>query len=347
MSIESSVVSCQSSAVSGQPSAVNRGPFDVVHVEHLRGARYGLHVRSSIFHLPSSIPIVWDAVDCITYLFEQAAGQSRSLFGRLITRLDLPRTRRYEGWLVHQFDRVLATSRLDAEALGDLASDHARGRRSQRAHVPTFERANVDVLPNGVDLTYFRPAPGAGPSTPEQGPPVVVFTGKMSYHANVTAALYLAREIMPLVWAQRPEAQLRIVGKDPTAAVQALTADRRIAVTGAVADMRPHLWSASLAVAPLRYGAGIQNKVLEAMACGTPVVASERAVAALEHVRPGADCLVADAPEGFAAAMLRVLDDPVLQRDLAAAGRAYVERCHDWDAIAGQLEGYYRDACAN
>jgi glycosyltransferase involved in cell wall biosynthesis len=112
----------------------------------------------------------------------------------------------------------------------------------------------------------------------------------MSYHANVTAALHLVNDIMPHVWAQRPAVQVWLVGKDPTAEVRRLaetaptlpgSEERRVVVTGGVPSMPEYIQGATIAVAPLLYGAGIQNKALEAMACGTPVVATAQATGAL------------------------------------------------------------------
>ena len=340
--------------------------FDVIHVEHLRGARYGLYLKSLISDPQSPIPVVWDSVDCISYLFEQAAARSGSFFGRWATRLELGRTRRYEGWLVGQFDRVLVTSGVDKAALEGLAriSEAAKQRSSESASsfqlypIPNPQspisnlqspisnlqspipnpQSPISVLPNGVALDYFTPS--AGPREPD----TLVFTGKMSYHANVTAALYLVEEIMPHVWAQRPRARAWIVGKDPPREVQKLaTGEPRITVTGRIPDVRPYLWRAAVAVAPIPYGAGIQNKVLEAMACGTPVVATPQAVSALGVVN-GEHALVAEGPDAFAAAVLRLLDDAALRQALGQAGRRYVEQHHDWREIVERLEGTYEEA---
>jgi len=310
--------------------------FDVIHVEHLRGARYGLALKSKIQNPKSKIPFVWDSVDCISYLFEQAARDSRSRLGRWMTRLELARTRRYEAWLLTQFDRTLVTSQVDKQAFEGLIF--------QRSSVPTLQRLNV--LPNGVDLDHFTP--GDEPHDPA----TVVFSGKMSYHANITAALHLANDIMPRVWDQRPDAQLTIVGKDPPTEIRALAGPEgqsaiqnpksKIAVTGTVPDLRPYLRSATVAAAPILYGAGVQNKVLEAMACGTPVVASRTAVSALE-VTDGEQLLVTESAEQAAAAILRLLDDATLRERLGRAGRRYVEQHHDWNAVAGRLEAVYEE----
>jgi glycosyltransferase involved in cell wall biosynthesis len=175
----------------------------------------------------------------------------------------------------------------------------------------------------------------------------VVFTGKMSYHANVTAALYLIRTIMPLVWAQRPQARAWIVGRDPPGSILRESAvNDRVCVTGAVPDVRPYLRRAMVAAAPVRYGAGIQNKVLEAMACGTPVVASPRGVSALA-VEDGRHVLVAETPEAFARAILSVLTNRPGCQHLPRQARRYVEVNHDWQEITERLESIYAEVVAN
>lgn len=342
---------CWNPAVARRLESALRDPdLEVVHVEHLRGAHYGLRAIQVLGandrgDRPIGSPrpvVVWDSVDCISHLFAQAARESRSLTWRLMAGLELERTRRYEAWLLNQFDRTLVTSEVDRQALLSL-SRHARP---------------ITVLPNGVDLDYFVPAPGP------REPATLVITGKMSYHANVTAVLHLVRDIMPHIWARRPEVRLWVVGKDPAREIRAL--DRRtheelvvdgssafesvrpshrgghVSVIGSVSDIRPYLRRATLAVAPLLYGAGIQNKVLEAMACGIPVVASPQATSALA-VRPGYELTVARSPEEFAWTVLSLLDAPDRRMQLAQAGRAYAEAHHGWEVIAAQLEETYRD----
>jgi glycosyltransferase involved in cell wall biosynthesis len=187
-----------------------------------------------------------------------------------------------------------------------------------------------------VDTAYFCPA--AEPATAPQ----VVLTGKMSYHANVTAAMQLVDDIMPRVWQRRPDVEVVIAGSAPARGVRQLARRHapRVRVTGYVPDLRPYLRAAAVAAAPLAYGAGIQNKVLEAMACATPVVASPQASAAL-RARPGTDIWLADEPADFAQALLHLLDQPATRRALGAAGRAYVVAHHQWDHIVRDLEGYY------
>lgn len=319
--------------LAAQHSSRPVAPYDVIHVEHLRGAHYGLRLkRAPAGGAAARPPIVWDAVDCISHLFGQAAQHSRSLKGRLMTRFELGRTRRYEGWLVGQFDHVTVTSPVDRQALEGLWRAEGGGRHEQRDSTAR----QISVLPNGVDLDYFT----AGDAP--RDPATIVLSGKMSYHANVSAALHLVNDIMPRVWAVNPAARVLLAGKDPSQQVRQLARQHpgRVEVTGAVPDIRPHLRQATLAVAPVLYSAGIQNKVLEAMACGTPVIATPQAVSALA-VRPGRDLLVADDAANFAAEILTLLASPASQAQIGQAGRAYVERQHSWRAVASQLETVY------
>jgi sugar transferase (PEP-CTERM/EpsH1 system associated) len=323
-------VYCWQPALANQSTKIikngnKKASYDVIHIEHLRGARYGLHLKKHLNSLGLQVPLVWDSVDCITHLFYQAAARSQKKASRWLTRFELGRTRAFERYLIGQFDRVLVTSQVDQQALLSLASS-------------VSPPPSISVLPNGVDLSYFTPD---GSISREEA--ALVVSGKMSYHANVTMVLVLVNEILPLVWARKPEVKLWIVGKDPSNQIKNLARDPAITVTGSIDDIRPYLRAATIAVAPIQYGAGIQNKVLEAMACGTPVICTSQAVSALE-ARPGQDLLAADQPAEFAETILALLDDREQQHKFGAAGRQYVERHHNWDHIAASLEEIYLTA---
>jgi glycosyltransferase involved in cell wall biosynthesis len=323
---------------------LRQSAFDVVHVEHLRGARYALDIAGAFRaqsanagSKPGRTALIWDSVDCISHLFEQAAHRSRSVKTRLMARFELQRTRTFEGWMVSQVDRVLVTSEADRRALGSLPPHGSRISSSGMRPPPDW----ISVLPNGVDLEYFMPL-----DEPRE-PATLVITGKMSYHANVTAVQHLLHDIMPRIWTHRPEVRVWVVGQSPPRELRQLgstdlSKPGRVAVTGAVPDIRPYLWRSTLAVAPLLYGAGIQNKVLEAMACATPVVASPLAVSALT-IQPGQDVALADSADEFAWAVLSLLDDPQRCAQLGKAARGYVQAHHAWTAVAGQLEEIYEN----
>ena len=168
----------------------------------------------------------------------------------------------------------------------------------------------------------------------------------MSYHANEAAARRLALDVMPRVWQRRPDARLVLAGKDPSPALQALAESSRVEVTGYVPDMAAVMAQATVLAAPLVYAAGIQNKVLEAMARGVPVVTSASACAALDAV-VDRDLVAADDDGQYAEAIVRLLDDRPLRNAVGAAGRIHVERHHDWDVLARALMQVYGHAAAD
>jgi glycosyltransferase involved in cell wall biosynthesis len=299
------------------------GQFDIVHVEHLRGARMGLAIMAGNKRVENHTPIVWDSVDNIAHLFRQAATKSRKITSRLLTAFELGRTERYEGWLLHQFDHTLVTSNNDREAFLRQTKDRVLDER-------------ITVVNNGVDLNYFQPPKGH-----IRNAKTLVMSGKLSYHANVNMVLYMVRDIMPLIWKEEPNVCLVIVGKDPPEEIRSLAGDPRIEVTGTVRDIRPYLQKATIAVAPITYGAGIQNKVLEAMACATPVVSTPQAVSALA-VEPGENVLIGADATAFAAQVIRLLKDEPLRDKIGQAGRQYVEDYHSWDKLIGRLVDIYQ-----
>jgi glycosyltransferase involved in cell wall biosynthesis len=298
---------------------------DIIHVEHLRGARYGKFIR---YNLPKSMqtpPIVWDSVDCISDLFTQAIRSSSQLRQKFLLWFELPRTKHFEREAISLFDRVLVTSPKDAQALSALGN-----------HV--IPDGLIKVLPNGVDLETFKPHTDV---IREKN--TLIVSGKMSYHANIAMTLYLVQEIMPLVREKRPDVKLWIVGKDPPREIRALGKDPLIQVTGMVTDIADYLRRATIAVAPLRYGAGIQNKILEAMACGTAVVTNIKAIGSLSAT-DGVDLLIANDPIQFANAIIDLLDDELKRETIRVSGRKYVETHHNWMNIAAQLESVYKVA---
>jgi glycosyltransferase involved in cell wall biosynthesis len=326
-----SLRSCAVAALRGEPlqAAVCRSPelstrlralvtserFDLVHFEHLRSV--GLSTA-----LAGQLPLVFDAVDCISLLLERTLHGSHSLVQRVIAALELDRTRAFEAKLLARFDAVTVTAPEDQAAL--------------RALAPT---ARISLVPNGVDLEHFQPRPGQ----PEAA--TLVFSGKMSYHATATAVLSFVQRVLPRIRLARPDVQLRIVGSDPPRCIRALASDPAIAVTGRVADLPAAVGNAAIAVCPMTVKVGIQNKVLEAMALGLPVVASPLGATGLA-AQPERDLLVGQDDDHFAAQVLRLMGDAELRRRVGQAGRHYVETTHRWSTEAERLEQLYRDACA-
>lgn len=303
--------------------------FDVVHVEHLRGI-------AAIEPLIHTYPLVWDAVDCLSLLYKQAAVSGPSVPFRVLAWLEQRHLQRYEAKMVKQLRYVLVSSERDRQALTDLYKAEIGDVGSDNGEL----HSTISVLPNGVDLEYFCPM------QQERRRFNLVFSGKMNYHPNVATALYLYREIMPYIWQRRPEATLTIVGAEPPNAIRGLAGDPRVEVTGYVNDIRPYIRRAEVMVCPMVYCAGIQNKVLEAMALGTPVITVTQCAQALKAC-PGRDLLLAQVPQEFAETTLHLLNDERLQNTLSLHGRAYVEHHHEWQSMANKLTSIYQSAIAH
>ncbi|MBW6397528.1 TIGR03087 family PEP-CTERM/XrtA system glycosyltransferase [Roseomonas sp. HJA6] len=193
----------------------------------------------------------------------------------------------------------------------------------------------VTWIENGVDLDTFSPAQHFETPFPTPGPHIV-FTGNMDYRPNADAVVWFATDILPTVQQRHPTAQFHIVGAGPGPEVQALARRPGVEVTGRVPDVRPYVAHAAAVVAPLRIARGIQNKVIEGMAMGRPVIASSEAAAGV-RARPGRDLLTGGDAATIARLVIEVLSGE--HPDLGAAGRRAVEAAYAW---AGTLARFDR-----
>lgn len=291
--------------------SVSEAGFDVVHIEHLRAA----HFASAC----GDLPVVFDAVDCLTGLFGQMQRAKRNPVGKLVMAEETWKLRRYEPRVLPRFDRVIVTSSSEREEFCSLD--------------PTLR---IDVLPNGVDTEYF--APQGMCKTPRR----VVFSGKMSFDPNVQAALWFAENIFVALKDRYADAEFVIVGSDPPTEVKRLCTIPGVTVTGYVDDIRPYLDSSSIAVAPMQVAAGIQNKVLEAMAMGLPVVATPIATRAFGKNCPGI-IQAADAQQ-MIDNVSALMDDPDLAARIGRCGREEVLQNFSWASSVHKLERIYQDA---
>jgi len=180
------------------------------------------------------------------------------------------------------------------------------------------------VILNGVDGGYFRLADHrAQPSR------TVIFLGRMDYYPNVAGTLKFVEKVWPLVRRRVPDAQFRIVGSNPLPKIRALEKMGGISVTGYVPDVRPHVEDAAVAIAPLSIARGTQNKVLECMAMGIPVVASPQ-VAKGVQASPGRDLLVGATSDEFAEHIVALLENTHMRAAIAEAGRNQLLSAHSW-----------------
>ncbi len=192
----------------------------------------------------------------------------------------------------------------------------------------------VESVPNGVDTDYFQPD-GSLPSPFGAAEKPVVFTGAMDYWANVDAAIWFIREVLPRLAGNDSNVRFYAVGSNPASELQKLGCNE-VVVTGRVPDIRPYLQHARVVVAPMRIARGIQNKVLEGMAMAKPVVTTSLGLEGLT-AQPGRHLHVADDPGRFADTVLGLLQAETAC-DTGAAGRELVVREYGWKAAAGALE---------
>jgi len=219
-----------------------------------------------------------------------------------------------EKRLARRFDLCTATTRAERETLDGYATG-----------------APSDWFPNGVDSGFFSP----------DGEPyeadTISFIGRMDYYPNQECMQRFCDEVWPLVRERRPQMKLVIVGADPSPAMKKLGERPGVTVTGSVPDVRPYVRRSALMVAPLAIARGTQNKILEAMAMGVPVVTSRIAAGGVDAEAP-AHLLVADTPVELAAAIFRIVESPAERERLATAGRERMLSHHAWPHSMKRLD---------
>ena len=195
----------------------------------------------------------------------------------------------------------------------------------------------VAAMSNGVDAEFFSPDhPLVSPYKDDELP--IVFTGAMDYWPNIDAVSWFVSEIFPLLLQKRPHLKFYIVGRSPAPTVSAL-ANERVVVTGTVPDVRPYLRYANVVVAPLRLARGIQNKVLEAMAMATPVVASAECAGPVDAV-VGRDFLSAVSVEDYCRCIENILDSPEAAQAMGSAARQRILERYSWDAHLSLIDSF-------
>lgn len=279
-----------------------------------------IQLESSVlcaFRFPSGPRLILDEHNVEYEVFERMHESERSLPRRSFNRLEYVRFRRFEQRWWRHIDGCAVTSE--------------REERIVRAHAPATPTA---VVPNGVDLDYFRP-PAVEAETK-----TAVFNGVLDYRPNLDAAHYLTDEIWPRVRARFPGALLSIVGRGEPEEIRRLCRPG-VYVTGEVPDVRPHLAKAAVVVVPIRMGGGTRLKVVEGLAMGKAMVSTSLGCEGV-NVGDGEHLLVADTAEAFANAVVRLFEDRTLRGALGSAGRARMEEEYSWDLAGARLEELYR-----
>lgn len=284
--------------------------YDAVHVQHLRMSPY-LAGRKDL-------PRILDLPDAFSLYWERRKTVKRGVLTTLFENEEQKRVLKYER-VLEQYNLSLVCS---AEDLAYLQKTHDTG--------------NLRLLPNGVDLDTFAPR-GHDYSHSD----TLLFTGNMDYAPNVDAVVYFTNTILPLIRLKYPKVRFIIAGQRPVKKVAELANDH-VEVTGFVKDLAATYNSGSVVVAPLRFGAGTQNKVLEAMAMGVPVVCSHIGFGGL-GINSGEGAIMQRDPVAFAKSVIELLSSEEKRRAVGHAGMQVVKNNFDWDIIAARLEGYFKE----
>ena len=298
--------------------------FELIHAQLFRMGQYVAHTKGTAK--------VLDLCDSLALNLRRRADLDRTP-KRFLVKLEEKRVRRYEIDIMKAFDRGTVVANFDRDYL--LNQD---------------ETLNLSVVPMGVDLKYFHPHQVNGkksvdidqltPTVAEDQAINLLFTGTMNYFPNADAVIYFCNSIFPLIQKRHPDTTFFIVGNHPTEQVRRLAARKGVVVTGYVPDVRPYFDKASIFVAPLRAGSGIQTKNLEAMAMGAPIVTTSIGAMGME-AEIDKELLIADTPEIFAERVIHLIENPDIRQNLADAGRKRVEASYDWSVLVERLEQVY------
>jgi sugar transferase (PEP-CTERM/EpsH1 system associated) len=284
--------------------------FDAIHVQHLRMSTYLADEKL--------VPRILDLPDAFSLYWKRRESVNRGMLRKWFERLEGGRVLRYEP-VMKKYDLSLACSPEDINYLKE-----------------THGIEHLKLLPNGVDLDHFYPREHDYNSAE-----TILFTGNMDYAPNVDAVGYFCEDILPCIREKHPNVRFVIAGQRPVEAVRKLEGPR-VEVTGFVEDLAVKYNEASVVVAPLRFGAGTQNKVLEAMAMGVPVVCSNIGFAGLS-IEQGEGAFMQTDPIAFADSVIALLDDAVLRRSTGMKGAEVIRNRFGWDAIAKMLEVYFEE----
>lgn len=284
--------------------------FDAVHVQHLRMAQY----MQDYIHLPR----VLDLPDAFSLYWSRKYNNTKSPLLKLFSKIEQGRVYRYES-VLNRFPLALVCSIEDKEYL-------------EKKHKLT----NIKLLENGVDIDTFKTNYHNYAYNE-----TLLFTGNMDYGPNVDAVVYFSSNILPIIRDKYPNIKFIIAGQRPISKVKNLENDF-IKVTGFVSDLAAQYNNASVVVSPLRFGAGTQNKVLEAMSMGVPVVCSEIGFKGL-GIANGEGVIMETDPHCFAQSVIKLLSSENLRKEMGEKGKLIIQNRFSWDIIYKKLENYFEE----
>lgn len=292
------------------------GKYDVVYYHLIRTAQY----FDPSFNSQNTLNVI-DFTDAVSLFLKRFCKIEKNILKKFFIQIEAKRIEKYEQ-VAKEFHTLFICSESDREYL-------------LRKGVSN----NIKIIPNGVDTQYFR----GNNNDYEKGR--IIFTGNMPYFPNKDAALFFTKKIFPLIINRVPNAKFYIVGQNPPLKIRKL-ASNNIKVLGYVPDIRIEYLKSAVNVAPMRFGAGSLNKVIESLSLGIPVVATSIAAEGLpkELLKY---IFVADSPEKFAERIIEVINNPEIRNNLMNEGVDVVRKMLDWEPIIRDFQSYLENELYN
>jgi sugar transferase (PEP-CTERM/EpsH1 system associated) len=288
---------------------LNKEKYDAVHVQHIRMARFfeDLSTEKCVLDLPDAFSLYW----------LRRSENAKSVFMRWFAKMEYGRLLKYEKKMLQKFPINLVCSEED------------------RQYLKANNKAAIEILPNGVDTEVYYPR---GNAPMEAGR--ILFTGNMDYAPNVDAVEYFVSEIFPSICRVLPKVKFVIAGQRPVAAIKKL-ASENILVTGFIPNLADEYAKAHIVVAPLRYGAGTQNKVLESMAMGVPVVCTVVGFKGL-GIESGQGAICADGRDEFIEKCILLIENEAYRSKIVHSGGDIIRNRFGWNAVADKLQAVFQ-----
>jgi sugar transferase (PEP-CTERM/EpsH1 system associated) len=295
---------------------VNETQPDLLYAYHMRVGPYIEPYRDRVRILAIQ--------NSLTLNYRRLAKYAPNWWLKSFYTIEYNKLRKSEANLARKFDQALVISEHDLQAMK-----------------PDPPLDNVFINPHGVDYSYYSPD-----SNVEKEPNTIILTGGMSYPPNADAAMYFYNEILPIVRQQIPDVRWKIVGMNPPSEIRNLDEDPFVQVTGRVPDMRPYMSSTWVGIAPIRIAAGLQNKVLEGMSMGMPMVITSAANEGIKASH-GKNVMIADNAQDYADQIVHLLKSPERCSELGAAAREFIIQEWSWEKHFYDLEQLFHGLVEN
>ena len=295
-------------------SLLANSDFDLIDHEYLHTAPY---------RVKTDLPALLTAHNVDSHIWYRLCQQTDNPVRKFLFWTQKRLFDRYERRILPNFDAIACTSETDRAILENICPN-----------------VTIEVIPNGVDLELYQP----NHALEEEA--ALVFTGSMDWYPNEDAVIYFADEILPLIQARQADAKFYIVGQHPTNRVRELAERPGIIVTGRVEDAKPYIARATVYVVPLRIGSGTRLKILEALAMEKAVVSTTVGEEGLNLI-DGEEIIISDEPTRFADAVVQLIGNKQMRRQLGEKGWKHVEADYDWRRIGEKLHRFYESIVTN